>query len=659
MRRHATAHLGKVERELRPTVIVTKSETLLLGNQEKDARRVKRVPKKFDDYENTVSKSLAMSDSDHDEPVSKKSKKEEEFKVRGGKHVDTTTPEEMVSIKQEVKKMLHVSVDVVRFEHLDEIAPWCMIHKLYKCHCKGLVTREESPEKVVKPPQPLIVKKVYEPPKNTMPQKMQPPPAVTPEEPIDGFSRRVLPFAIGSDKLKPLQDPPSPDLPESLPKIEVVNLADLINGNMGPIIINIYDDKTVRLNSILRTVLNNKTAIIYFDGFAYFVDKTRVEIGKLNFTKMEAELEHPIFIIQPKESFPVPVSSTNADDFVNFLFHKSSKVFVQITSQKSLKSIGEIIESILQSVRRKIEAKLGDEEPPELVKEQLSMITRDRSRSRSVSSANSSPLSFNGHRMMEAPPPGFNTPKMKEFNEIFSVRMKRLVSLVAANTLGLTPSNEMLNKFYIYQWSLLLQSFEEDLVQIWQVTLEGESENKYQMLVLTDTREVPEVEHANKKNIVNIRKLKISDNITELARLILLRVENAAMKNTLIFFYGCKGYMRICGILNSKGCIEKPTRATHPRLAAKIQKCYHLWHEAKCQQEMKRIMERDVEIRKERIRRMREVQKLKDEMAARKVHKVAEIGSDTAEVKKSPATTQVIEKVDKQVGILLNFGLFS
>lgn len=605
MRRHATAHLSKIERELRPTVIVTNSDTVLLGNQEKDSRRIKRVPKKFDDYENSVTKKSGQSDSERDEPPNKKAKtKSDDFKPRS-RQIESSSPEELFSIKTEVKKMLHVSVDVIRFEHLEEIEPWCMMHKHYKCYCKGIVSRENSPEVVKK-----VEIKSKEPPKNnTMPKKIPPPSPATPdEEAEDGFSQRVLPVLIDTDKPKPVQNPTS-NIAEVLPRIEIVNLCDLINGKIGPIIFNIYDDKTIRLNPVLRNMLNNKCAIIYFDGFAYFVDKTRVNINKLDFSQMESELEHPIFIIQPKNAISVPVSSTSADDFINFLFHKKSDLFVQITEKSILKTISELIESMLCSVRKKIEVQLGSEEKTMLVKEQLSMITNNRSRSTSRSSASSSPLSFNGYRLTEAPAPGFNTPKMQEFNKIFSMRMQRIVSLIAANTLGLKPSNEMLNKFYFYRWNLLLQSFEEDLVQIWQVRLEGESGTEYQMLVLSDSREIPEVEFAKKENTVNIRKLKISDNIAELARMILLRVENAAMTNMMILFYGCKGYMRICGILNSKGCIQKPNRSAHPVLAAKIQKAYNLWHESMVKEEIKRFQKKDDERRENRLLRLEELKK--------------------------------------------------
>lgn len=604
MRRNATAHLGKIERELRPTVIVTELDTVLLS--EKESRRVKRAPKKFDDYENSMNRSL-NSESDNDEPAAKKLKpsnaaedEDRPFKTRRPLALQQEY-EELKSIKQEVKKMLHVSVDVRRMDEVDDLETWCMIHKLYKCYCKGMLPiehfamippvvekRKLEPVKLASKPMPssFVASNVI----NLKKQKMTAPeeesrPESEEELIDDGYSRRVLPVSIDANKGKPRASAIL-NSPDGSPKIEVGNLCELINGGIGPIFINVYDDKSMRLNPILRSVLNNKSAIIYFDGAGYFIDKTRVDVSKLDFSSVMEELDHPIFIIQAKDSFPSPVSSTMADDFVKVIFRAESDEVIQIRDRTALNELAEIIESILRNVRKKIESKI-DGEPNELVKEQLSMITRDRSKSSStagsVSSTHSSPLSFQGKKLTEAPPPGNKTQLMQEFNQIFSSRMKRLVGLISSNSMGLSPSNEMLNKFYIYQWHFLLQSFEEDLIQIWQVRLESENGVGFQMLALTDSREVPDIEHAEKENIVNIRKLAISDDITELTRLILLRVENASMKNMTVLLYGCKGYFRVCGILNSKehyinGFVAKPTRETHPRIAAKIQKIYHIWH---------------------------------------------------------------------------------
>lgn len=604
MRRHATAHLAKDEREMRTTVIVTDSDTILLGNQQKESRRIKRAPKKFEDY---------LGQSGTDEPPAKKSRMKPECvdstyrqKVQPG---TLQSYEDNKAIKKEVRHMIHCSVDIQKLDCLQDLEPWCMVHRLYKCQCKGKATGEVVIPKLpslVKAPEPLkLVRRIFP----VLPQTRvasglkiisKEPAATTTSTPESGendtmTSQRTSPVEVNTNKKKDDQRNASAVISskDGMPKIEVVNLGDLINGRKGPIYISIHDNPTMRLNHILRSVLNNKSAIVSFDETAYFIDKKRIDVKKLDFSSIINDLENPIFIIQSKDTG----TQSDAEKDDKIVFSKDSMSVIPITDKTALNDISEIIESILRNVRKKIKAQLGDN-PTEHVKQQLEMLTsRSRSVSRSndsTSSTHSSPLSFEGRKLTEAPPPGMDSALMEQFNKIFSMRMQTLVALVRSNSLGLCPSRELLNKFYIYQWSLLLKSFEEDLVQIWQVTLYGENGGRYQLLVMTDSREVPEVEHAMKENIKNIRNLSLSDPITELTRLIILRIENASMKNLTVLLYGCKGYFRICGMLNSKdsyvnGFVAKPNRTTHPRVAAKIQKIYKIWYASKAAQIKKQL----------------------------------------------------------------------
>lgn len=160
------------------------------------------------------------------------------------------------------------------------------------------------------------------------------------------------------------------------------------------------------------------------------------------------------------------------------------------------------------------------------------------------------------------------------------MRMQRLCAIVRSNTLGLYISDGYINKFYIYKWNLLLQSFEEDMINIWQVRLINEANDSYYTYVITNTSTPPYVENA--ENVVNIKQLPLSST-SVLIRMILLRMENAKTKNMTVMLFGCRGYFRVCGLLNSKDdyvdkVTAKPSRDTHPRLTAKIQKVYNLWH---------------------------------------------------------------------------------
>ena len=162
------------------------------------------------------------------------------------------------------------------------------------------------------------------------------------------------------------------------------------------------------------------------------------------------------------------------------------------------------------------------------------------------------------------------------------MRMQKLCAIIRSNSLGLHPLDGYINKFYIYKWNLLLQSFEEDLINIWQVKLNDDFGKQYFMYSITSTSSPPYVENADTENITNIKKLPLS-NISALIKMILLRIENSKTMNMTVLLFGCKGYFRICGLLNSKenyfdGVSAKPTKQTHPRLTAKIQKVYNIWY---------------------------------------------------------------------------------
>lgn len=537
------------------------------------------------------------------EPPKKVKPKElidEPFKTKA-QYTDTgITHEETKQLKEAVKKWIHVNVDIQRLEHLEDIQPWCMLHNLYKCSCKTVVPNEipqenknEVPLEMKEKEQLDIVKDTTEKLDLTNSPTKEP---LIDEEEIevieiinqenDENSRRVLPMESDKPRKNICEVQEDIDLEEenkeNAPKMEILNISELVNGGIGPIYINIYDTKVNRLNQIFRSILNNKIALVYLDGLGYYLDMKKIDVMKLKFDEIRDELEHPVFIIRPKNYKTDEESSKICGDFVSLLFKDDSELLKQIMDKALLKEISRIIEIILQSVRKKIAAQIGDE-PTDFVKEQLSLITRDRLNSNSsVSSADTSPLQFNGKQLEKAPPPGFETETMKDFNKIFSMRMQKLCAIIRSNSLGLHPLDGYVNKFYIYKWSLLLKSFEEDLINIWQVKQNDELNKNYFMYIITSTSTPPNVENADTENIANIKKLPLS-NISALIKMILLRIENFKTINMTVLLFGCKGYFRICGLLNSKenyfdGVSAKPTKQTHPRLTAKIQKVYNIWY---------------------------------------------------------------------------------
>ncbi|XP_055531963.1 uncharacterized protein LOC129722520 isoform X2 [Wyeomyia smithii] len=166
LREKATARLAKEEREFTPTVIMTTNSTVLVRNTEMDARRHKKKPKKYDDYYNgdSVKNILNGIIPSESEPNLRDTSVD-----RTGKGAPVAVVDRPLST---LDKLRHSHVVLNRLQDLNDIEPWCMIHCLYRCYCKGNATagkpfkfNEEStivlPTPVITPPDPLL--QVYEP----------------------------------------------------------------------------------------------------------------------------------------------------------------------------------------------------------------------------------------------------------------------------------------------------------------------------------------------------------------------------------------------------------------------------------------------------------------------------------------------------------------
>lgn len=640
IRKQANSFLAKEEKEFRSTIILTDCDTVLFGTRNNEGRRPKRVPKKYDDYCNIqdeenepaakiIKLKISNANGTNATALTKSEPKLSEVTSHRQKDKHLMSNDDLSIVKEELKRMLHVSVDIQRLAFFDDIEPWCLVHCLYKCACKGKITDGEAfkydnlvldnsnlsgeyaDEKNFQ--QNVQDKKriqmmtrsdhsyhSYQDPMKSQKRRLYQDYIITPPPPNYPYSREELEYlklSLDEERsctVKSNVDTSNiNDIDSSIlfhdynPKIEIVNIHQLFNMGIGPIFINIYDAKINRSNPILRSIIIKKNALVFFDGCAYFVDKTSIDINNLSFDSKVVKIEHPIFILQSKEDVSLSTSKAFSGDFAELLYKKTANTIIEVKDIETLHEISSIIEIILRNVRRKIEKRLGGNEKSLHAFNKLSLISRERASPTSSFSSSSTSIYQNNSFPHEAPPPGLKIETMKEFNSIFSVRMQRLCAVIKSNTLGLRPSDELLNKFYIYRWDYLLKAFEEDLIQLWQATLECKNGASFVFMVLSDTNNVPQIENVQQENIINIKKLKeFNVKATELSKLILLRIENACTKNMAVLLYGCRGYFRLCGILNSKqeyvnGFVAKPNRKTHPRLTEKIQDVYDMWHESK------------------------------------------------------------------------------
>ncbi|XP_053658703.1 uncharacterized protein LOC128707771 [Anopheles marshallii] len=124
LREKATACLAKEEREFTPTVILTKNTTVLVQNKESECRRLKKKPKKYDDYYNDQSVQCLLN---------------------GGSVKDVSgyisKPPPNAKPLSENERMRHAHVLLNKLPQLTDIEPLCMVHDLYRCFCGGKATQ--------------------------------------------------------------------------------------------------------------------------------------------------------------------------------------------------------------------------------------------------------------------------------------------------------------------------------------------------------------------------------------------------------------------------------------------------------------------------------------------------------------------------------------
>ncbi|XP_037809193.1 LOW QUALITY PROTEIN: uncharacterized protein LOC119601958 [Lucilia sericata] len=130
LRRKATARLARMEKEFTSTVVLTENETLLINETNNDKkRRCTKTPKRYEDFTDT-----------EDEQRRNSPKKAALTTIDNEKHLAIEIKEvhEPVYVKDSILEQLkHCTVNLVPLQEMDNIAPWCMVHNLYKCFCKG------------------------------------------------------------------------------------------------------------------------------------------------------------------------------------------------------------------------------------------------------------------------------------------------------------------------------------------------------------------------------------------------------------------------------------------------------------------------------------------------------------------------------------------
>lgn len=123
----ANAYLAKEEKEFKSTIIVSENDMFVLPNSSTATKRSSKKPKRFTNDE------TYLEDTETD--MIFKSKRR-----RPAEKVLESVPTEDRQRDILLKSLQHVRVEVKQLPKLD-VEPWCLVHCLYKCHCKGRAQR--------------------------------------------------------------------------------------------------------------------------------------------------------------------------------------------------------------------------------------------------------------------------------------------------------------------------------------------------------------------------------------------------------------------------------------------------------------------------------------------------------------------------------------
>lgn len=122
----ANARLAKEEKEFKSTIIVSENDMFVLPSSSTATKRSSKKPKRFTNDETCV-------DDTETETIFKSKRRRQAEKVTTANEYRPIEDQQRCNL---LKSLQHVRVELSALPDLS-VEPWCMIHCLYKCHCKG------------------------------------------------------------------------------------------------------------------------------------------------------------------------------------------------------------------------------------------------------------------------------------------------------------------------------------------------------------------------------------------------------------------------------------------------------------------------------------------------------------------------------------------
>ncbi|XP_062557526.1 uncharacterized protein LOC134222389, partial [Armigeres subalbatus] len=154
--------------------------------------------------------------------------------------------------------------------------------------------------------------------------------------------------------------------------------------------------------------------------------------------------------------------------------------------------------------------------------------------------------------------------------------MQHIREMMRKNTTRLNPPKKGI--LYLYRWEKFLQAFNEDQIEVWDVTFQNGSEL---VILTTENTRKNAPSFKNTKSVRLARKSTFdSRGISLLTKMVLQQIDNRETNKLSLVLFGTENYWRFCGFIKAdsdfvdKGCEVRPTPVSHPKLAPKINRYF-------------------------------------------------------------------------------------
>lgn len=559
LRDRATCRLAKMEKDFNSTIVLTNDNTILIHNTQVESKRNRKPSKILKGY------SIDDLDQDDEKPVP----------------TPTPTPEkEVVGINinkyKSIEYMTHCNVVLDKLPLLDDLEVWCMVHCLYKCFCNGTAIKGDvfgftdvSPKSSQHFPPAPAKRRNYTFDKPVVGPKIP----VLPSKPITATLGRSLTNSL-SMKSAAISQRTSKTVNKSeqndpiLSRLKIVNCEYYRMRNKAPKRkILKYVNAETKLQSLLKQRVND---CLYSK--------------RLNLSKRFSEV---VIVLSESDD------DNKDDDVQEILTDEKEKIDKILDSEgnETEELMEEEIENMDKSEKETVDCSV---KPVEVlpIEENCRSATPEPDLPKLVApepTVSASPLS---HRVpvdrfiefsqqiengiikspMKANIPA-KTENVTKLNLIVTKAMSKLCEM-QKNNLNDIPEPK-LKGFNNISWNNLINIYRENKIFIWEVRRITKSNNLNLLLAVTKTSTMPKIENAI--SVICVKAARAED-LSVTGKMINLQIMNEKTRNLAVIIYGQSDHWLILGCIHSDvnyledGVCVRPTPATHPLLATKINK---------------------------------------------------------------------------------------